>query len=362
MIQYYKCLQICLQVSVLLHPYVVASGASVDLPIITEHQTEESLEEEQDLLQDADIELDLEPLEPAEEIGQNTINGLSEEIVAHDYIQLEQPSTSVAIPDEPIVAPPIPTPPEPKAKDIGNKKRCENKLALHQSFILGDYQPTIDNNDDVNRCIQKSHSTNSFLPYGEQVHLEPELMDRLNQTFTIDTDNGCADDFIVPERFCDTNIQHNDRYPEASDVDNLDNEIMNALTLDATNLPDLTEEQSSSIDESTRRDDLDSESLCGENLRYLNRLITLSQEAEQVESDWEASGEGCEHLHLVLKFWSYLVMPYPELRRAVTNWGRVLCYCNNCKPDADPQYAGKYTSFTSYLLPFLTTKTQSILL
>ncbi|CAB3250161.1 unnamed protein product [Arctia plantaginis] len=87
------------------------------------------------------------------------------------------------------------------------------------------------------------------------------------------------------------------------------------------NLPDLTEEQSSSIDESTRRDDFWSHSLSVENMHYLNRILCLDQEGiegQSLESEWEASGEGCRRF----------------------SWGQVNCYCSNCQPDAVPPLAG----------------------
>lgn len=165
----------------LLHPYVVASGASVDLPIITEQ-----------LAEDSDDEPPPEPQEPAPEATTPD----------------EQPGPSHA-PD-----------PEPMA-------------TLHQSFIAD-----TGGNEDV---IPRSHSSHSFL---EPRPVEAE-----------------SDEEEPPRRRgCDTNIQQNDRYPEAGELDNLDNEIVGALALDTGNLPDLTEEQVGACQE--RCDHWTRKSLC----------------------------------------------------------------------------------------------------
>ncbi|CAK1555013.1 unnamed protein product [Leptosia nina] len=126
---------------------------------------------------------------------------------------------------------------------------------------------------------------------------------------------------------CDTNIRHNDRYPEASDVDDLDEEVSDALAPEPTNLPDVTEERFQN----------GAESISPENLAYLNRILGLERECEaSLEAEW---GAGCEHLHLVLKFWNHLVLPHPELRRAVS-WGQIKCHCSACVPDSDQPFAG----------------------
>ncbi|XP_038216186.1 neuralized-like protein 4 isoform X1 [Zerene cesonia] len=276
------------QVSVLLHPYSITSGTSLDLPIIAENRREETL---------AELELEQENTELR---FQRRNRAHSQNNLIEDF-ESPQPGSSleVDLPDN-----------EARMETVHNR-------VMHQSLIL----PTVDNKDLEYRCVQKSHSTHNFTTN------EYDLLD-LRRAFPQSSE----------DRFCDTNIQHNDRYPEASELD-LDNEIMDALTLETGNLPDLTEEQSSSLDESTRRDD-SSEPLSVENLNYLNRILCLDQENESsLEAEWEASGEGCEHLHLVLKYWNFLVLPYPELRRAVS-WGQVKCYCTNCVPDAEPPFAG----------------------
>ncbi|XP_060809527.1 neuralized-like protein 4 isoform X1 [Amyelois transitella] len=324
------------QVSVLLHPYIVVSGASFDLPIIAENAREESL---------AEYEVEEEPptsspeLYPQDPRGKRKNKSYSQENLFDDVfdpIPVQPGPSSYSHYSRPI--PTYPERPEVRCRRVYPHRQ----QALHHSLIIPDNrdQP-VDNNDVVNRCIQKSHSTHNFTVMGE-ILLEDEIRQALQHTLSLDSQLGDDEDIVLHEDFCDTNIRHNDRYPEANDVDNLDNEIMDALTLETGNLPDLTEEQSSSIDESTRRDDFWSESLSAENLNYLNRILCLDQEGvegQSLESEWEASGEGCEHLHLVLKYWNFLVLPYPELRQAVS-WGQVRCYCSNCQPDAQPPLAG----------------------
>ncbi|KAM3968620.1 neuralized E3 ubiquitin protein ligase 4 [Aphomia sociella] len=334
------------QISVLLHPYIVVSGASLDLPIITENLREESMAELEIDEDDSALQIAAD-VQPQETRSKRKIKAYSQDNLAEDEFQpiiiQAGPSTN---PDPPLQSNTPAndhTPYIEQKEDSKLRKVGSNRLALHHSLILpGNTVPT-DNNEMVNRCIHKSHSTQGFCRTADDNILEGEVKDALLQTFSVGSGMGDeGDDIVVNEWFCDTNIRHNDRYPEANDVDNLDNEIMNALTLETGNLPDLTEEQSSSIDESTRRDDFWSEPLSAENLNYLNRILCLDQEAgdgNSLESEWEASGEGCEHLHLVLKYWHFLVLPYPELRQAVS-WGQVRCYCTNCQPDAQPPFAG----------------------
>ncbi|XP_053624877.1 neuralized-like protein 4 isoform X2 [Plodia interpunctella] len=319
------------QVSVLLHPYIVVSGASLDLPIIAENLGEESLAELDD-----DEPPTSSPEQPHDFRVRRKTKAHSQENLFEEVLEpiLFEPGPS---------ANPDPPPQFTETPESICRKVVPHHLALHHSLILTDKRDKpIDNNDMVNRCIQKSHSTHNFTIVGDNL-LDTEIREALQHTLSLGSQLAeDEDDEIVQEQFCDTNIRHNDRYPEANDVDNLDNEIMDALTLETGNLPDLTEEQSSSIDESTRRDDYWSESLSVENLNYLNRILCLDQEGvegQSLESEWEASGEGCEHLHLVLKYWNFLVLPYPELRQAVS-WGQVRCYCFNCQPDAQPPLAG----------------------
>lgn len=210
-------------------------------------------------------------------------------------------------------------------------------LSLNQSFN-GDSDDSLPSCSDVMKRYFRSRSTHDFSNEIE----DDDAGGPMRHTFSVGSHVGDdTSDDVVHEQFCDTNIRHNDRYPEANDVDNLDNEIMDALTMETGNLPDLTEEQSSSI-ENSRRDDW-SEPLSVENLHYLNRILCLDVEGGEGQNpqwEWDLSGEGCEHLHLVLKYWNYLVLPYPELREAVS-WGQVRCYCTNCQPDAQYPLAGK---------------------
>ncbi|XP_047543867.1 neuralized-like protein 4 isoform X1 [Vanessa atalanta] len=310
------------QVSVLLHPYTVVTGTSLDLPVIAENRREEesSIELNVDDMQDED--------QPVTERVEVRKRRKANKAYSHDNLMenydtmITQPGPSsqskAHVPDN-----------EVRNKEIKNQTPCRT---MHHSLILT--QP-VGNKDNSFRSVQRSHSTHDFCRMSDS----SMVRDSLRLTFS---SGHQADDNEIHDQFCDTNIRHNDRYPEANDVDNLDNEIMDALTLETGNLPDLTEEQSSSIDESTRRDDLCSEPLTVENLNYLNRILCLDQEGiegQSLEAEWEAFGEGCEHLHLVLKYWNFLVLPYPELRQAVS-WGQVRCYCSNCQPEAQPPLAG----------------------
>lgn len=326
----------------LLHPYVVASGTSLDLPIITENLREESLAE-LDLDDDDDARLALDPPLPHETRPKRHTKAYSHDNLVEDELEpiIIQAGPSTA------VLPPPSLPNDNETIEFKCRKiPCPNHLALHQSLVLPESTTlTADNNEMVNRCVQKSHSTHNFYQTSDDIGLDSEIKESLRHTYSVGSRVGEETD---PERIFDTNIRHNDRYPEANDVDNLDNEIMDALTLETGNLPDLTEEQSSSIDESTRRDDYWSETLSVENLNYLNRILCLDAdgaEGQSLEAEWEASGESCEHLHLVLKYWNFLVLPFPELRQAVS-WGQVRCYCYNCQPDAQPPLAGNYLKFT----------------
>ncbi|XP_063632805.1 neuralized-like protein 4 isoform X1 [Cydia splendana] len=330
------------QVSVLLHPTVVASGASLDLPIIAENLREESLAELELLDDDEDDDKmpkltpetpEIHPKRKAKAYSHDNLTGDSSDPL------YSQPGPSTH-PDPPTHS--LPNENDAKNKQIKCRKICTNRTVLHQSLII---TPTpIDNNESANRCIQKSHSTHSFCQLPDENNLEVDNKDTVRLTFSAGSRVGDEPGAPADERAqcCDTNIRHNDRYPEASDVDSLDTEIMDALALETGNLPDLTEEHSSSIDESTRRDDLWTESLSLENLNYLNRILCLDQqssEGQSLEAEWEARGESCEHLHVVLKYWHFLVLPYPELRRAVSS-GQLRCYCRNCQPDAPSPLAG----------------------
>lgn len=346
----------------MLHPYVIASGASLDLPVITENRDEfgDQCDENDD--------------DPVEKMKKKKKAFSQDNLMSPPWEPLPMPAgPSPGLSFMPYCVPtplpfrtptPIPLPVMPpfggsvsnpitavkkklkksKVKGKGKSQEIPAEAPMAQSVNLpvsqAELSPPADNNAVVNRGIQKSQSTHNFRLAND----EPELA--LRHTYSLGSRVGLDDAPL--EHFCDTNIRHNDRYPEANDVDNLDNEIMDALTMETGNLPDLTEEQSSSIDESTRRDDFWSESLSVEYLHYLNRILCLDQEGGEghsLESEWEASGEGCEHLHLVLKYWNYLVLPYPELRQAVS-WGQVRCYCANCQPDAPAAFAGEFVRLT----------------
>lgn len=304
----------------LLHPYTVVTGTSLDLPVIAENRREE----------ESSMELNAEDQDDDQGSVERE-DGLSKQKQkAHSQNNLIENL-------EPLVPQPGPSSCSKPAvdKDTKNKeiKRQSPCHTMHHSLIL---MQASDNKDTQNQTVQRSRSTHDFYRMSDT--------SAVRDTLRVACSSGCRDDNQIHERFCDTNIRHNDRYPEANDVDNLDNEIMDALTFEMGNLPDLTEEQSSSIDESTRRDDLCSELLTYENLYYLNNILCFDRdgvEGQSLEAEWEAFGEGCEHLHLVLKYWNYLVQPYPELRQAVS-WGQVRCYCCNCQPDAQPPLAGAY--------------------
>ncbi|XP_059055194.1 neuralized-like protein 4 isoform X2 [Achroia grisella] len=334
------------QISVLLHPYVVVSGASLDLPIITENLGEESLEEievDEDInIQENLVDTEPEELQPKYKIKSYSQNNLIDEEYDPIIIQAGPSRNPHYIqPNTPVY--------EVDAYEEFIPSHCDarasipNRLPLHHSVISDNNTVPTNSNQPVNRPIKKSHSTQGFIRIADESILAKEVKDAVCVTLSVCSGyEDESEELVVDEWFCDTNRRHNDRYPEANDVDNLDNEIMDALTLETGNLPDLTEEQSSSIDESTRRDDFWSEPLSVENLNYLNRILCLDQEAgdgNSLEAEWEAFGEGCEHLHLVLKFWHFLVLPYPELRQAVS-WGQVRCYCSNCQPNAQPPLAG----------------------
>lgn len=302
-----------------MHPYTVVTGTSLDLPVIVENRREE------ESLTDINVENteDEEPpmRERVEIRRKRKTKAYSQDNLMEAYDPVIEPGPSrvskqhVQIPDNEI-------------RNLEIKSQTPSRM-MHHSLILN----ATDNKEASLRSVQRSQSTHDFCHVSEPLSLRETI--RLAYY-------SSHDDNEINNQFCDTNIRHNDRYPEANDVDNLDNEIMDALTLETGNLPDLTEEQSSSIDESTRRDDFCTEPLAVENLIYLNRILSLDQEGmegQSLEAEWEAFGEGCEHLHLVLKFWNYLVLPYPELRQAVS-WGQVKCYCSDCQPDADETLSG----------------------
>ncbi|KAJ0183844.1 hypothetical protein K1T71_000267 [Dendrolimus kikuchii] len=331
------------QVSVLLHPHVVMGGASLDLPIIAENLREESLAE-LEVLEQENLTIN----------GQSAYNidtrlkikpkAYSQDNLIDDDLQLMANQAGPSTIPDPIPITNTTYEDESNHNEIKFRTVHPNRLCLHHSLIMSDSNLFTYNNELMKRNIQKSHSTHSFSQLRNDVDsFERNPKESLRHSSSAaPMVEGETDRILVREHFCDTNIRHNDRYPEANDVDNLDNEIMDALTLETGNLPDLTEEHSSSLDESTRRDEIWSESLTIENLNYLNRILCFDQdgvEGQSLESEWEASGEGCEHLHLVLKYWNFLVCPYPELRKAVS-WGQVRCYCSNCQPNPQSLFSG----------------------
>lgn len=361
----------------MLHPYVVASGASLDLPVITERE-ELPPDPESDIEGASSGDLESRRKKKTKAFSQDN---LVENRWGSTYMPAG-PSHGLSFMPYRVPTPlpyrsptPIPGPViGPLSNSIGGmtdsaqKKKIKNEkkklrttlpiqpkrevptarreededdppqAPLHQSLNCDSDDSLPGYNDLVNRYFRKSHSTHDFYHEIE----DDDAGGPMRHTFSVGSHVGDdTSDDIVHEQFCDTNIRHNDRYPEANDVDNLDNEIMDALTMETGNLPDLTEEQSSSI-ENSRRDDW-SEPLSVENLHYLNRILCLDVEGgegQNTQWEWDLSGEGCEHLHLVLKYWNYLVLPYPELREAVS-WGQVRCYCTNCQPDAQYPLAGK---------------------
>lgn len=308
----------------MLYPHIFARGTSIDLPIITEYSSEEYLDE---------CEVASASAPPTKNVT------VSRKPKSYSHDNLNEDNL------DPMLLPAGPsTQTESNLGTVTDERKqpprrvsaCPNQLSLHQSFIAP-HKVSITERDPRDLHIHKSRSSHDFDNAANETNKVA-----LRQSFS--TSSGIADEAISRLRFYDTNIRHNDRYPEANDVDdNLDNEIMDALTLETGNLPDLTEEQSSSIDESTRRDEIWSEQLSAENLNYLNRILCLEQDVavgQNLEAEWEVSGENCEHLHLVLKYWNFLVCPYPELRRAVS-WGQVRCYCSNCQPDSQSPLAGE---------------------
>lgn len=318
-------------------------GASLDLPIIAENLREESLAElevvEQENLTsnvqtayNFDVHLKIKP------------KAYSQDNLIEDNIELMANQAGPSNHPDPLPIVHVNNENEFINNEIKFRTDCPSRVCLHHSLIFTENNLFTYNNDLLKRRIQKSHSTHNFSQLRNDVDMfnsgpkEP-LRHAYSAGPIVENERNRI---VVHEHFCDTNIRHNDRYPEANDVDNLDNEIMDALTLETGNLPDLTEEHSSSLDDSTRRDELWSEPLAIENLNYLNRILCFDQDGvdgQSLESEWEASGEGCEHLHLVLKYWNFLVCPYPELRKAVS-WGQVRCYCSNCQPDFQAPFSG----------------------
>lgn len=247
------------------------------------------------------------------------------------------------------------------------------KVSIHQSLLL--HNETIVADNDLaaeSRGLKKSQSTQHFSQTtqvarqkdGDDGSVSDEsssagsLINPLSLGSHIMDDDSDSPDEI--EDTCDTNIRHNDQYPEANEMndsnegydtsdaidDNFDNVFIDAMFLETSNMPDLNDEQSLSADDSTttRRDDW-ADGLTVENLHYLNGIICWDQRvtgARVEHRDWvfysETNGN-CEVMHLALKFWNQIIAPYSDMREVVTS-GNVHCFCNNCHPDADSLYTG----------------------
>lgn len=247
----------------------------------------------------------------------------------------------------------------PNANDARNHRiRSEHifptDTSLYHSLILpGAFANPTDNDKAMKQIFGgRGSPTDEPPPAGEPESDgdDDDSRNSLANALSLGSRMGEDDDTLDVPEICDTNIRHNDRYPEASDVDLLDNEIVDALALDA-NLPDLTEERSPSVDESTRRDELWSDGILHvETLRYLTSIIRHTPEEAGrrfADRDWvfysETNGN-CEHMHLSLKYWNYLVLPYPDMREVVAS-GQVRCFCSDCQPDAVPPFAGIHYVF-----------------
>ncbi|KAG7312998.1 hypothetical protein JYU34_000075 [Plutella xylostella] len=329
------------QVSVLLHPYIVTTGSYVDLPLLK--NTMAAPRPVRATRDDFYIDFESYDYENVLEPGRRP------RLTYPSFASIPTQSfddTPTPVEEGPQMLLPQHMPDnEPKAKDINNWRiACRMQTSMP---VTSPPQATPEDYDEFNRSIQRSQQGASgstgfnFMSTGEEMTaLESEIQECLRRTFASVAEGEITDE----EDDCDTNIRHNDRYPEnnsseADNIDHIDNEIITGLTLDPGTLPDLTEGGSSSSDESIRGD-FDPEPFSSENLRYLHRLLGYSASLPPPENPWYAPGGSCEHLHLVLKFWSFLMLQYPELRHVITSFGKVECYCTNCKPDCDPVKMG----------------------
>ncbi|CAG9137333.1 unnamed protein product [Plutella xylostella] len=329
------------QVSVLLHPYIVTTGSYVDLPLLK--NTMAAPRPVRAARDDFYIDFESYDYENVLEPGRRP------RLTYPSFASIPTQSfddTPTPVEEGPQMLLPQHMPDnEPKAKDINNWRiACRMQTSMP---VTSPPQATPEDYDEFNRSIQRSQQGASgstgfnFMSTGEEMTaLESEIQECLRRTFASVAEGEITDE----EDDCDTNIRHNDRYPEnnsseADNIDHIDNEIITGLTLDPGTLPDLTEGGSSSSDESIRGD-FDPEPFSSENLRYLHRLLGYSASLPPPENPWHAPGGSCEHLHLVLKFWSFLMLQYPELRHVITSFGKVECYCTNCKPDCDPVKMG----------------------
>ncbi|CAB3250158.1 unnamed protein product [Arctia plantaginis] len=199
------------QVSVLLHPYVVTSGASLDLPIITENLCEDEFAEQE--LFDGDKE----PVPAVEEIAsalelsrpKKKPKAYSQENLIEERLPPINIEAGPSTKPDPVPEPSSSSAADTKIKEVKCRKQYPNRTSLHHSLILSENPLPANNNEMVNRCIQKSHSTHSFC----QIPDENEG-NGLRHTFSVGSHVGDDTDRVIHENFCDTNIRHNDRYPE----------------------------------------------------------------------------------------------------------------------------------------------------
>ncbi|CAH2211108.1 jg22763, partial [Pararge aegeria aegeria] len=195
------------QVSVLLHPYTVVTGTSLDLPVIAENRREEEFLMEFNF---DDNDEDQPAIERVETRLRKTKAYSQDNLMESFEPLVPQPGPSSAT--RPVVNN------EMKNKEIKTYSPCRT---MHHSLILT--QPS-DNRDISFPTVQRSRSTQDFCRMSDSFIVS----DALRLTYSV----GYRDDARILDEICDTNIRHNDRYPEANDVDNLDNEIMDALTFE----------------------------------------------------------------------------------------------------------------------------------
>lgn len=269
-------------------------------------------------------------------------------------------------------------------KALQSERAWPAKACIHHSLLLHSESVFADNDLAAeSRGLKKSHSTQycpQATPDSPQDPPSPQDSPSHHDSHSDTDDDSSSGDWINPlglglrildsdsdsdspdeiEEARDTNIRHNDRYPEANEIDsnegntsdaiddNFENMFIDAMFLETTNMPDLNEEQSLSVDDSTttRRDDYWADGMTIENLHYLNGIICWDQSVTgpRVEHrDWvfysETNGN-CEVMHLALKFWNQIIAPYSDMREVVTS-GNVHCFCYDCDPDADSIYGGK---------------------
>lgn len=248
------------------------------------------------------------------------------------------------------------------------------KVVLHQSLPHED-SIIADNDLAAEFCGLKKSQSTQLLPQNGQVTKEgsdyedsssgDSMINPLSLGSHILDDSDSSDEV---EETCDTNIRHNDRYPEANvndlcdschdnegfDVsdandDNFDNVFMDAMFLETSNMPDLNEDQSLSFDDTTTTQQNDSwVGLTIGNLHYLNNVCLDRRRSTVARKDhphwvfYSETNGNCEVMHFALKFWNQIVAPYNDMRDLVTG-GNVHCFCRHCDPDAYSPYSGKWT-------------------